>query len=325
MKNLGNTSLIRTIGGAVADSTRPARDWFGERFVVRLLLRTFKEMSADDATHMAAGISYYALFSIFPLLLFLVGVLSIVVDPDEIRVRLIEMSSGYFPGSQRFIDDNLEAVLKARGAFGVFGVLGLLWSGSAIFGAVSRSINRAWDVHSDRPFIISKPRQLAMAAGVGLLFLVSLSAVSLARLTDQFIAGELQGNAALSIWLVPVLFRALSLGLTAGMFLAMYKYMPNTRTYWRYVWPGAICGAILFEVAKNLFVVYLTRIAKFEDVYGALAPVIVLSLWTYVSGLILIFGAELSSEYGRLRQGVERGTLLHPPELDAEPTVGEES
>ena len=151
---------------------------------VRLLGRTVKEMSDDDATHMAAGVSYYALFSIFPLLLFLISALSLLLEPAEIRVRLTEMSAGYFPGSQGLIDSNLDIVLKARGALGLFGMLGLLWAGSAVFGAVSRSINRAWDVQADRPFIISKPRQLAMAAAVGLLFLVSLSAATVARATE---------------------------------------------------------------------------------------------------------------------------------------------
>ena len=71
---------------------------------------------------------------------------------------------------------------------------------------------------------------------------------------------------------------------------------------------------MLFELAKNLFIVYLNRFAGFENVYGSLAPVIVLLLWTYLSSLILITGAELSSEYGRLRMGIDRGTLLHPRE-----------
>ena len=323
LKKLRNALPIRlTVGaiGAIADTTRPARDWLGSRFVVRLLGRTVKEMSDDDATHMAAGVSYYALFSIFPLLLFLIGALSLLLEPAEIRVRLTEMSAGYFPGSQGLIDNNLDIVLKARGALGLFGMLGLLWTGSAVFGAVSRSINRAWDVQADRPFIISKPRQLAMAAAVGLLFLVSLSAATVARATDLFISEELHGPAAVLGWLLPGSLQAISLGLTASMFLLMYKFMPNTRTHWRFIWPGAVSGAILFELAKNLFVVYLTRVARFEDVYGALTPVIVLSLWTYISGLILIFGAELSSEYGRLRQGVQRGDLLHPPDPAEDPT-----
>ena len=102
--------------------------------------------------------------------------------------------------------------------------------------------------------------------------------------------------------------------LTVTMFLLVYKFMPNTRTYWRYIWPGAVLAGALFELAKNMFVIYLSKFASFENVYGTLTPVIILLLWTYVSSLILIFGAELSSEYGRLRRGVERGVLLHPRE-----------
>ena len=107
-------------------------------------------------------------------------------------------------------------------------------------------------------------------------------------------------------------------GLTLGTFLMIYKFMPNTKTYWRYIWPGAVVGALLFELAKNLFILYLNRFSSFENVYGTLAPVIVLLLWAYVSSLILIMGAELSSEYGRLLEGVNRGVLLHPRDHSSE-------
>ena len=319
LRGLRNSKVVEGVTGALQTSTGAARDRLEARFVGRLLVRTIKEMSADDATHMAAGVSYYALFSLFPLLLFLIAVLSLALEADDIRLRLVDAFSGYFPGSDQLIDANLEAVLKARGALGLFGGLGLLWSGSAVFGAVSRAINRAWDVHVDRPFFISKPRQLAMAASVGLLFLVSLSVVALARAADRFFGVDSDGNASMLAWLAPAILRASSLALTTAMFLLMYKFMPNTRTYWQYVWPGAIVAAILFELAKNMFVLYLSAFANFENIYGTLAPVIVLSFWTYVSGLILIFGAELSSEYGRLRRGLGRGVLLHTAEVAADP------
>ena len=92
----------------------------------------------------------------------------------------------------------------------------------------------------------------------------------------------------------------------------MYKFIPNTKTYWQYIWPGAVVSALLFETSKNLFIFYLNRFTSFESVYGSLAPVVVLLLWTYISSFLVIFGAELSSEYGRLRAGVKRGELLHP-------------
>lgn len=333
LRGLQGSDLVRATRGKVTSSlgavrdrilniTQPVRDWVLDRFVVKLMVRTILEMSADDATHMAAGISYYALFSIFPLLLFLVATLGFFMETDEVRAQVLEAFSGYFPGSENIIEQNLNAVIGVSGALGLFGVLGLLWSGSAIFGGVSRSINRAWDVHTDRPFFINKPRQLAMAAGVGLLFLLSLSIVAVSRTTDQLVEAEAQrflpmiGWVAPLGWVAPVVLQISSFMLTTAMFMLMYKYMPNTRTYWQYVWTGAIVAAAFFELAKNVFVIYLSKFANFEHVYGALTPVIVLSLWAYISGLILIFGAELSSEYWRLRQGLERGEIWHPEDAE---------
>ena len=303
------------LAASVVRRAQPWRDWLGRKFIVRLLLRTAHEMSDDDATHMAAGVAYYALFSLFPLLLGLIAVLSLFLEPQEIQSRLTDFSSDYLPASDQLIDSNLEAVLKVRGALGVFAVVGLLWSGSAIFGAVSRAVNRAWDVHVDRPFFISKPRQLGMALGVGVLFLGSLSIVALVRGTGRLMELDIPGLGPVVDWLAPILLQGSSFMLTVMMFLLVYKFMPNTRTYWQYIWPGAVLAGGMFELAKNMFVIYLSKFASFENVYGTLTPVIILLLWSYVSSLILIFGAELSSEYGRLRRGVERGVLLYPADL----------
>ena len=144
LKSLQESILVRAMRSRVAGpiiaawdkslgATKPVKDWVLDRFVVKLLVRTILEMSADDATHMAAGISYYALFSIFPLLLFLVATLGFFMETEEVRVQVLEAFSGYFPGSENIIEQNLNAVLGVSGALGVFGILGLLWSGSAIF------------------------------------------------------------------------------------------------------------------------------------------------------------------------------------------------
>ena len=320
LKSLQKYPVVRSTIDTVGQPARNLRDWFGSKFLVKLLVRTFKEMSADDATHMAAGLSYYALFSIFPLLLFLIAVMSLALEPEDIREKLTVVFSGYFPGSDQLIDTNLDAIQQVQGALGAFGLLGLLWSGSAVFGGVSRSVNRAWDVpaNRDRPFFINKPRQLVMALGVGLLFLVSLGIVAVVRSIDLIIPPEAQGFSFMLHWVTPVVLQGSSFLMTMLMFMLMFKFMPNTRTYWEYIWPGAISAAVLFELAKNLFVLYLTRFAGFENTYGALTPVIVLLFWTYLSGLILIFGAELSSEYGRLRRGIERGVLLDETQQDAD-------
>ena len=206
---------------------------------------------------------------------------------------------------------NIEAVLAVRGTIGVFAILGLFWAGSAIFGGITRSINRAWDVHTDRPLYLSKARQLIMAVLTGLLFMFSTGITTFLRVYERFASINFPFGDMLVSSSSLVILHASSFMLVLAVFLMLYKYMPNTKTYWRYIWLGALVAAILFETTKNLFILYLNTFTNFANVYGTLAPVVALLLWTYLSGLILILGAELSSEYGRIRRGIERGVLLH--------------
>jgi membrane protein len=110
-----------------------------------------------------------------------------------------------------------------------------------------------------------------------------------------------------------------------AIFLILYKFIPNTKTYWRYVWPGALLAAVLFEISKSLFILYLDRFATYELVYGSIGSVIALLFWIYVAAFILILGAEFSAEYGRMRMGVAKGVLIatHLEELEQTSSVDE--
>ncbi len=288
----------------------PLRDRFGRYFLVKLIVRTVQELAADDATHMAAGVAYYALFSIFPLLLGLTAVMGYFVESQETRKELIGFVAQYLPGSDDLITENIDIVLGLRGAIGFFSVIGLLWSASAVFGAIARAVNRAWDVHKDRPIYIGKPRQILMAAGVGVMFGTSVGAAALLRVAGLASETDVAGSGLAGETLGRLFLQAVSFALTLLIFLVVYKFLPNTKTYWRFIWPGAMIGAVLFELSKNAFLVYVNSFSDFENVYGSLAPVIALLLWVYVSSFILILGAEISSEYGRLKSNVGRGTLL---------------
>ena len=299
----------------MAETTRKKVDAVVARlrriFVIELLVRTTKETAEDDVTHMAAGVAYYALFSLFPLLLGLIAILSFFLESDDIQSRLTTLTAGYLPGSEMLVSDNIDAVVRLRGALSLVSVLGLLWSGSAIFGAINRAINRAWDIHTDRPLYKGKPRQMLMAAGVGVLFAISVSSAAVVRIASDLAQYDVPVLTFLVHTVGQVLLQGLSFVLVFAIFLIIYKFMPNTKTYWRYIWPGALFGAVLFELAKNLFILYLER-SSFQNVYGTVTPMIVLLLWTFLSSLILLIGAEISSEYGRLKRNIARGTLLHP-------------
>ena len=273
-------------------------------FYVRLAVRTVREMSDDDATHMAAGVAYYAIFSLFPLIIGLIAVFNLLPASEDRQAQFTEFIAGYLPGSEGLLDSNV----RVSGTLGAISILGLLWSGSAMFGAVARVVNRAWDVHKDRPLFINKPRQMGMAMLVGLMFLTSMAAAAFVRTAGDYARTGLPASDFLVSEASRVILQATSFSLTLATFLLIYKAMPNTRTYWRHVWPGALLAAVMFEAGKAAFLTYLDRFANFQDVYGSMGDFLVLLLWLYVSSLVLILGAELSSEYGRLRDGRDRGT-----------------
>lgn len=270
---------------------------------VHLVVRTVQELGADDATHMAAGVAYYAVLSIFPLLLGLIGILGLVLPSEAVQKELFIFVERNLPGAVDELESNITDVIRLRGAIGFLGLLGLFWSASAMFGAIARAVNRAWDVHRDRPIYVRKLRDLAMAMGTGVLLFLSLGATSIFSILGRI-------DLPVAIPDVDMLARFFGFFMSLAIFLVIYKFLPNTKTYWRYIWPGAVLAAILFEVAKSLFVFYLDNLANYQAVYGSLGSVIALLVWIYFSAFILLLGAEFSSEYGRMREGVSRGVLL---------------
>jgi membrane protein len=92
-----------------------------------------------------------------------------------------------------------------------------------------------------------------------------------------------------------------------AVFLVIYKFIPHTDTDWSDIWLGALVAALLFELGRNAFVFYLNNFGNYAEIYGSLASVVVLLVWIFISALILIIGAEVASEYARMKRGVQRG------------------
>ena len=275
-----------------------------------LVYRTVQEMKNDDATHMAAGVAYYSILSLFPLTIGILAVFSPLLPSDTVESALLDFLQTYLPGSDEAFRQNLEATGGVRSALGLVSALGMFWSASAIFGAISKAVNRAWDVHQDRPFYIAKVRHIAMAFSVGLLFVLSVSTTTLLQFVDDF-AGDNGGMVQiLEQDTVNSIARLLPFLFSLAIFFMIYKFVPNTVTHWRYIWPGALLAAIAFEFGKGFFIYYIDNFADFEKVYGSLGTVVVLMIWTYVSTLTLIIGAEFTSEYERMLRGVERGQTI---------------
>jgi membrane protein len=258
-------------------------------------------MGNDGGPHMAAGIAYYAIFSLFPLLLGCLALIGMVLNSESQQQAFLNFVSQNLPGASGFVTRNVEGIVRFRGTLGVVSIIGLIWSASAVFGAITHAVNRAWDVHEDRPFYVAKPRQLGMALAVLVLFAISTSITSAIQLIANADLGIPGQGFIQELGLTKWALRVLSWFISFGIFLLIYRFVPNRKTYWRYVWLGAVIAATIFEVGKGLFVWYLGQFTNYNQIYGSLASAIILLLWLYLSSLILIFGAEICSEYRKLR------------------------
>lgn len=283
--------------------------------IVILLVRVLKGMRDIESTHLAAGVAYYALLSLFPLLLGLLAIGGILLSSETTYQGLLDFVTENLPGSQAFVEQNIGEVVELRGVVGLAAILGLLWTASIGFGAVARSVNRAWGIRVNRPFYIARPLHVMMALAVGALFLVSTSATSVIEvITDpeRDLGIPVQGF-FVKLGLGHLLLRMVPWGINIFIFMMIYRFAPNCKTYWRYIWPGALVAAVLLEVSKGLFLWYLDNVAIYDQVYGSVTSVIVLLFWIYISALILILGAEIGAEHSRMRLGIEQGGSLRQP------------
>ena len=281
--------------------------WLKREF--NLLVETLKEASRDHAKDLAAAIAFWVFFSIFPLLIGTLSAAGYFLRSAEMQARIYDVVIDMFPGSASLVRDNLDAVIQYRGTMSWVGIVGLFWTAGKGFGAITRAVNRAIGAKRSHSFLLSKARYFFMAVAVSVLAVASI-AITVAFdivLESSFLVQRLglEGVEAsrLKSW-------ALSFGLIFLTFALLYKLAPYVKVRWRQVVPGALLAAMLFEIVKTAFLVYLDRVADFEAIYGSLSSIIVLLLWLYLSALILVFGAE----YNIVRSRASAATAETTPE-----------
>ena len=266
------------------------KDRLGRIPGLAVLLRAIEKSNENHAKDMAASIAFFSFFSLFPLLVGVVAGASLFLERATIQARLDRMLSDEFPGSADFLRSNIEALIDLRGAAGIASVVGLLWSASKVFGALSRGINLALGIPKDHPFYLSRIRYFAMTVFVFLLLFVAVAISTTVDVVIQVDLSRFGVDTRAYDWLGG---HVASFVFVFGVVAVLYTIVPYRRPPWRDVWPGAVAAALLFEIGKALFVVYLDNARSLQAVYGSLTSVIVLLLWLYFSARVLLFGAEL--------------------------------
>jgi membrane protein len=256
---------------------------------------------------MAAAISYYALFSLFPLLIFMVSIFGIFLQSSSLQKTLIDHVLEFLPltadKGRNEVRDAVDAIAGLSIPLSMVGLLGLAWSASAMFGAIRTSLNIAWDIKTPRHFVKQKILDLGMVAGIGVFFLLSIGTTALLRTTQEAssdILGPLSSDTSFFWRAVPHLMPAI---FSFGAFIVLYRFVPAAPVKIGDVWLGALIATIFFETIKNGFSLYVGNFGHYDVVYGSLGAVVALLFWMYLSAVALLFGAEVASEYPRVMSG----------------------
>ncbi|MGC9514378.1 YihY/virulence factor BrkB family protein [Methanocrinis sp.] len=290
------------------------------RISIQALL-SFNEARASEA---AAAIAYYALFSLFPLLIILVVVSSSLLQSQDVKDQILNMVGEVLPPgeelarenmqrllelggllpAQEILKENVQQVLDLRIPVGIGAAFGLLWASTSVFTALARNINRAWQGRSQRNFLKWRLIGLAMTGSLltGLLIL-SLVFSSLLGLISQFQGG---GFPLSEIWYLKLLSNLIPILLVFLTATVLYLWAPDDEVRWPEAGWGALVATSCWAVSKVGFSWYIeSGLARHQLVYGSLGTVVVLMLWVYLSGMIILYGAHLSAAIGRRRLAEE--------------------
>jgi membrane protein len=264
--------------------------------VVRVLRAAFEGFAHARGAEAAAAMAYYALLSLFPLLLALVAAASFVLDREQALQQAVSLLTEAIPVSQRLVEENLRQVISLRGPIGLLGLAGTLWSASGFFTVLSRAVSRAWPGAEQRGFLRGRLVALAMVALLLLLLVISLLSAPIVGLLGQYQVPLWGGTAVYATPLWAVLSRAVPWLSTFLLFVALYHWVPNTRTDWRGTLWSAAVATTAWQLAAWGFGLYLSSgLARYQLVYGSLGTVVVMLIWIYLSSWIITFGAHLGA------------------------------
>ncbi len=284
-----------------------------KRAIVPFLWETWNEFQKDECGQLAAALAYYATFSIFPLLILLLGGVGFFLGPaTPAQEQLLLAFTRSVSGGEVLVatlETLLNAVAEQSGKATLVGVVTLLIGTSGVFGQLDWTFNKIWNIPeppSSGGFLDSIKRALGkrlFAFGItlaaGLLLVVSLV---LTAVTNTWMQGAtrllgIQQGALASTF--SILWQVLvTLAVNALIFALIFKYLPATRVAWHDVGAGALISAVVWEIAKQVLAFYIGW-SSFSTAYGALSTLLVAMAWIYFSSQILFMGAEFTKVYAR--------------------------
>ncbi|MEK0082520.1 YihY/virulence factor BrkB family protein [Benzoatithermus flavus] len=290
---------------AASPTEIPAKGWWA------VVQRVWAEIGKDNMTIIAAGCAFYAMLALFPAITALVSIYGLVADPAAIEQHIGTLQGVLPQEAAKLIVDQMHSVASTTtGALGwsaALAILLALYSASSGVKTLFTALNVAYEEEEDRSFLRFNLTALVftflaiVSIIIGLGIIVGVPAV-LAYLPLGPFA---EWGVRIASWLV--LLALVIVGLAM-----IYRFGPSRApANWRWLTPGSITAAVLWLLASAAFSFYAAHFGSYNKTYGALAGVIILLMWLYISAFVILLGAELNAE---LELQTEKDTTTGRPE-----------
>jgi membrane protein len=287
--------LIKSIQKRFRELVKATDRLIDSRFSI--LKRAIQTFYAVRASHAAAGVAFYAIFSLFPLILVIIAIGSYFVDPDEVFGLVTGLVSEYIPTAMQLINANLSQMFHAREAFGIVALLALLWAASSVFTSLAYNINLAWTDARRRHFLHKRLVGLAMTVAISLMLVLFLGVNWVMGL--EIVLDALNGSPVFkSLW---GHFSTIASWMTIFLLLfALYRLSPGSRSRWRAIFWGALVATLAWKAVTAIFSWYLmTLVDSYRLIYGSLGAIVAFLLLVYILAFIALFGAHLAAAIDR--------------------------
>ena len=274
--------------------------WRGR--AIYLAARTLVQQGGID---LAASLAYFTVMSFFPIIALVAIGVALFADPDAVGRGVAALTVQYFPASADLLTEAVQELFKGRIALGIVALVGTLLGANGLFMAASRAVNRLFGAES-KGFFSTTLSEATVAFSVIVLFCLSLLLTALFQVGLGFhtaLTDRLGSGAGYLLWLMGALSALVPAVVTALLFTTVYRYMPNVPVHWRDAAYGGLVAMFLFEFGKHLFFWLSGMATQRSVVYGPVAAFVVLLMWSFLAGLIFLYGAALTRAAGELRPG----------------------
>jgi membrane protein len=262
----------------------------------QVLKRSWAENKADNMPIIAGGVAFFGFLSIFPALIAMISIYGLVASPETVARQVADLSAQLPESASNLIETQLnDIVTNDGGALTlslVVSILGALWSVSGGVGNLITAVNIAYDEVEARNFIKLRATSLALTLGAIVFVLITFGLVAVVpRLIESLPLG------IVGTVLAQVARWALLLTVFAGSLAVLYRVAPDRDApRFRWVSLGAVIVTVIWAVVSIAFAVYVDNFGSYDKTYGAIAGVIVLMLWLYLTCYLVLLGAEINSE-----------------------------